>query len=156
MVVRVITLLRGVLASMHVDVSSALMWRPLALMTIADLTAIPRSLSAHSRPTSTAAFEAAERNQRSPTLAGGLRQSPLHDNSHISSGDGGRGGSNADRTPLRAVRTAAWMEQAAADRPSSMVRCLLGSTVHASLTYCESVKYAVNVTHRALGCGRRV
>ncbi len=32
MIMRVITLLRGVLASMHVyDVSSALMWRPLAL-----------------------------------------------------------------------------------------------------------------------------
>ena len=40
MIVRVITLLRGVLASMRVDVSSAVMWRPLALMTIADLTAV--------------------------------------------------------------------------------------------------------------------
>ncbi len=31
MIMRVVTLLRGVLASLRVDVSSALLWRPLAL-----------------------------------------------------------------------------------------------------------------------------
>ena len=37
MIVRVVTLLRGVMSSLGVDVSSSLMWRPLALETIAEL-----------------------------------------------------------------------------------------------------------------------
>ena len=42
MIMRVITLLRGVLASLHVhDVSSALLWRPLALQVLSSLTYQP-------------------------------------------------------------------------------------------------------------------
>lgn len=44
MVMRVITLLRGLMASLGVDVSSAQLWRPLALQTLADLAPAPRGL----------------------------------------------------------------------------------------------------------------
>ncbi|KXZ53688.1 hypothetical protein GPECTOR_6g605 [Gonium pectorale] len=45
MIMRVITLLRGLLSSLRVDVSSAQLWRPLALQALADLTPVYRSPS---------------------------------------------------------------------------------------------------------------
>lgn len=45
MIMRVITLLRGLLSSLQVDISSAQLWRPLALQTLADLTPLRKQPS---------------------------------------------------------------------------------------------------------------